>query len=178
MSMKACSAAALLALALFAAPAALAGAPQPAKPVAPSLYTGRWYEIARTPNHMQGDCQAATSDFSGWSGGAFSLTQTCRQGAPNGPAQVTKVSGSILPASSNAKMRLAMMGGLLSQEYWIVDHADDNAWAIMATPGGHFVWLLSRQPVVSPAVRAGLVARVQALGFDVSHLTYEQQPPR
>ena len=127
---------------------------------------------------MQGDCQAATSDFSGWSGGAFSLTQTCRQGAPNGPAQVTKVSGSILPASSNAKMKLAMLGGLITQEYWIVDHADDNAWAIMATPGGHYVWLLSRQPVLNPALRAGIVAHLQTLGFDVSHLTYEQQPPR
>jgi apolipoprotein D and lipocalin family protein len=175
--MKASFAATFAALSLVAAPAT-AGCPQPAKPVAPSLYSGRWYEIARTPNHMEGDCQAATNDFSGWAAGAFQVTQTCRRGSPSGPAQVTKVSGSIVPASSNAKMRLAMMGGLLSQEYWIVDHADDNAWAIMATPGGHFVWLLSRQPVVSPAVRAGIVARVQQLGFDVSHLTYEQQPPR
>ena len=30
---------------------ALASAPpQPARPVAPSLYSGRWYEVARIPN--------------------------------------------------------------------------------------------------------------------------------
>ena len=30
----------------------------------------------------------------------------------------------------------------------ILDHADDNGWAIMATPNGHYVWLMSRRPIL------------------------------
>lgn len=170
--------AAALAAFLFSAAAAAAAAPQPAKAVPPTLYSGRWYEIARTQNKMQADCQASTSDFSGWSSGAFSVTQTCHRGAPNGPAQVMKVSGRVLPASANAKMKLGLLGGLISQEYWIVDRADNGAWAIMDRSDGRYVWLLSRQPSLSAADKAAALARLQSLGFDMGRLAFPQQPAR
>jgi apolipoprotein D and lipocalin family protein len=172
---------ALAALAIGAAPAhatpepAKAHPPQPARSVPPSLYAGRWYEIARTPNQMQSDCQGSTSDFSGWSAGDFHLVQTCHAGSPLGPGQTFDAHGRVLPASANAKMRLGFLGGLISQEYWILDHADDEAWAIMDRADGRYVWLLSRRPTLSPADRATALARLQALGFDLSHLAYPQQ---
>ena len=70
---------------------------------------------------------------------------------------------------------MRFMGGLITQEYWILDHADDNAWAIMATPGGHFVWVLARRPALEPALRAQVLGRVRALGYDVSRLMFPQQ---
>jgi apolipoprotein D and lipocalin family protein len=147
----------------------------PVKPVAANLYTGRWYEIARTPNKMQADCQASTTDFSGWAAGAFKAVQTCHKGAPTGPTQVMKVDGKVLPASQNAKMQLGMLGGLISQEYWILDHADDNRWLIMTTANQRYVWLLSRAPALNGAERAQAVARLQELGFSLAHLAFEQQ---
>lgn len=147
----------------------------PAKPVAANLYTGRWYEIARTPNSMQSDCQGATTEFSGWAGGAFKAVQTCHKGAPTGPAQVTRVDGKVLPASQNAKMQLAMLGGLISQEYWILDHADDNRWLIMCTANQRYVWLLSRAPALSAAEKAQAMGRMQQLGFSLAHLAFPQQ---
>jgi apolipoprotein D and lipocalin family protein len=147
----------------------------PTKPVATNLYTGRWYEIARTPNKMQADCQASTTDFSGWAAGAFKAVQTCHKGAPTGPAQVMRVDGKVLPASQNAKMQLGMLGGLISQEYWILDHADDNRWLIMTTANQRYVWLLSRAPALDEAEKARAVARLQQLGFSLAHLAFEQQ---
>ncbi len=170
--MKITTAAWALAAMLLAAPAAFADAPQPDKPVAVTLYSGRWYEVARTQNRMENGCAALTNDFSGFASGAFQVTQTCHKGAPNGPAQVMKVSGRVLPSSANAKMKLSMLGGLISQEYWIVDHADNNAWAIMATPAGHYVWLLARQPALSAADKAAAMGRLRALGFDLSKFSY------
>ncbi len=49
--------------AAVAAPA-LAAAPEPQKPVDPSRYTGRYYEIARFANANQRDCHAPTYDWS------------------------------------------------------------------------------------------------------------------
>ena len=84
--MKFLSAACALVAALTFGATALAGAPpQPARPVPANLYSGRWYEIARTNNHMQADCQASTTDFSGWRAGVFSVVQTCHKGAVSGP---------------------------------------------------------------------------------------------
>lgn len=171
-------AAALMAL-LLGASQAIASAPQPAKPVSPALYSGRWYEIARTKNKMQANCEASTNDFQNWSPtGAFSIVQTCHQGSPTGPAHVITASGRVLPNCANAKMKLGMLGGLLSQEYWIVDHADNGAWAIMDRSDGRYVWLLSRQPSLSAADKAVALARLQSLGFDMSRLAFPQQPAR
>ncbi|MFI4933854.1 MAG: lipocalin family protein [Caulobacterales bacterium] len=157
---------------------AMAASPQPAKPVAANLYSGRWYEIARTPNRIQSDCQGSTSDFSGWASGAFSVVQTCHKGSVDGPKQTYSARGHVLPASENAKMKLGFMGGLISQEYWIVDHSDDNLWAIMARYDGRYVWLLSRRPVLDQGAKAHAMARMQALGFDMTRLAFPQQTPR
>jgi apolipoprotein D and lipocalin family protein len=173
--MKLTSAAcALLALLGLSSPA-LASIPQPARPVPVNLYSGRWYEIARTNNHMQADCQASTTDFSGWQGGAFSAVQTCHKGAVSGPTTSVTVQGHVLPASQNAKIQLAMLGGLISREYWILDHADDNGWLIMTTSDGRYVWLMSRKPVIPPAVKAAAVGRMQQLGLNLTRLIFPLQ---
>jgi len=162
-------------LLLAMAGTAVAAAPQPTKPVPAVLYTGRWYEIARTPNHIQVDCEASTTDFSGWAAGVFSAVQTCHSGTPRGPKRTISVHGHVLPASQNAKMQLAMLGGLISKEYWILDRSQDNAWLIMATPDARYVWLMSRQPVLSAAARAAAMSRLQALGFNLGRLAFPQQ---
>lgn len=173
--MKSITTAILAAVSLAAAPAFCASAaPQPSKPVPTALYSGRWYEVARTPNKMQSNCQGATNDFANWSSGAFSVVETCHKGAPNGPSQVMKVSGRVLPSSANAKMKLGILGGLLSQEYWILDRSDDNNWAIMDRADGRYVWLLSRQPSLNPADKAVALARLQSLGFKVNNLAFVQ----
>jgi apolipoprotein D and lipocalin family protein len=178
MTMKLTAVACALASVLGLGAPALAAQLQPAKPVPANLYTGRWYEIARTPNGMQRDCQGPTTDFSGWSGGAFSAVQTCHKGAPSGPKATTSVHGKVLPASMNAKMQLAMLGGLISQQYWILDRAADNGWLIMATANDRYVWLMSRQPVLSAATRSVALGRIKSLGFDLSRLSFPQQLTR
>ncbi len=148
----------------------MASAPQPARPVAAALYSGRWYEIARTSNARQKDCRADTIDFSGSATGAFTVLETCRKAS--GAASLNRAGGRLLPETGNAKFTMSFLAGLVRQQYWILDHADDNGWALMATPGGHYIWLLSRQPVMAPGAKASAVARMKALGYDPSRLEF------
>ena len=74
--------------------------------------------------------------------GAFVVTETC--GHASGPPRVSTIKAAIVPGSANAKFRMSILGGLAHPEFWIVDTAPSGDWAIMATPGGHYVWLLSR----------------------------------
>ena len=158
-----------------AASRALAGAPQPAKPVAAALYSGRWYEIARTPNAREKNCQGDTSDFSPLGGGAFTVVETCHKGSPAGPTRTLRTRARILPGSGGAKFAMSFLGGLIRQQYWIVDHADDDAWALMATPGGNYIWLLARQPAMESAAKAAALARLAALGYNSTRLIFPAQ---
>ncbi|MDQ0465429.1 apolipoprotein D and lipocalin family protein [Caulobacter ginsengisoli] len=171
---------ALLATALLFAPAVgpsvawAKSAPQPVKPIAASFYSGRWYEIARTPNSNQRDCQAPTSEFTANAGGRYQIVQTCHRGAPTGEAKVFKSTAALVPGAQNAKFTVTFFG-LAKQEYWVLDCSGDGQWAIMATPGGNYVWLLSRRPVMSAAAKAQALARIKALGYDTGRLELPRQ---
>lgn len=155
---------------------ALAAAQAPSKPVAASFYTGKWYEIARTPNSGQRDCQAPSTEFTGKAGGnGFAVHQVCHKGSPAGPSKSFNTTGAIVADTQNAKFKMSFLGGLKKQEYWVLDRADDQSWAIMATPGGNFVWLLSRKPVMDADARTAALEKVKALGY--SKIEYPQQPP-
>jgi apolipoprotein D and lipocalin family protein len=160
---------------LMVAGAALAAAPQPTRSVSASFYSGRWYEIARIPNAGQRDCEAPESQFArlGGSGdtgfisdtGEFSVRQVCHRGSPVGATRVFATRGRILPGSRNAKFELSFLGGVRKQEYWVIDTAPDGGWALMATPGGNYIWLLSRKAVMPAAAKAAAIARIRALGY-------------
>ena len=153
---------------------ALAGAQPPAKPVAATFYSGRWYEIARTPNAGQRDCEAPTTDFT-TEGGSFKVRQTCHRGSALGPEKVFSTTGRIIQGSQNTRFTMSFLGGLKKQEYWVLDCANDHSWAIMATPGGNYVWLIARQPDMPSASQAVAVERVRELGY--GKLEFPQHPP-
>ena len=159
---------------LSAAPAAHAAAPEPASRVELTKMTGRWYEVARTPNAMQKACEAATADWTR-TGAGYSVVQTCRRGAPDGPKKEWKASATPVDPVKNAKFKLSFFGGVMNQEYWVLDHRTDQGWLIMGTPGGNYVWLLSKAPQLTAAVRAQAIARIKQLGYDTSKLEFPQQ---
>ena len=159
----------LSALMLLAGPAlARDSAPQPAKALASSFFTGRWYEIARTDNFRQKDCQAPTYDFKPpkASAGPPAFVMTCRKGSPTGKAESMNINVRLPTDALRAKFGVSAMGGVLKQDYWILDRADDMSWAIMATPGGNYVWLLARKPTLDAGLKAKLIAQLSALGYD------------
>ena len=45
----------------------------------------------------------------------------------------------------------------------------------MATPGGHYIWLLARSPVMEPTAKSAAMARISALGYDPARLIFPAQ---
>lgn len=157
-----------LVCALIAAPA-FASAPEPARRVEPSSYTGRWYEIARIPNRFQRNCQAPFVDYT-LEGQKVRAVQQCAAAGGRNP-RVYRSSGRILDPGANAKVRLTFMG-FWSQDYWIVDHDPAAGWALVGDPAGKFVWVMFRDPAPPQPAVAAAVARVGALGYNTARLEY------
>ena len=162
------------ALGLVAFPAQAAKAPEPLREVELTKMTGRWYEVARTPNAMQKDCQGATSDWA-LDGKGYDVVQTCRRGSADGPKKEWKASAAVTDPVKKAKFKLSFFGGVVNQEYWILDHRTDQGWLIMGTPGGNYVWLMSKAPQLAAGARNQALARIKQLGYDVSKLEFPEQ---
>jgi apolipoprotein D and lipocalin family protein len=148
--------------------------PQPAKPVDPSRYVGRWYEVARLPNKVQTGCDAATSDWARDSGGTFDVVQTCRGSTWDGKVKVWKGSGKIIDARTNAKFRIGFFAGMVKEDYWVLDRADDYTWCILTTPNPRFLWIMARKPL-GAGQRAALIERARQMGYDTSALIFDRQ---
>ncbi|MDB5461897.1 MAG: hypothetical protein JWP23_286 [Phenylobacterium sp.] len=160
------------AAALAVAQAAVADAmPQPAPHIELTKIVGRWYEVARLPNMTQRGCQAGTSDWTR-NGVGLSVVQACHKGAPDGPLSEWKAKARVADPVSNAKFRMSFFGGLISQEYWVLDQRSDQGWLILATHDGKYLWLMSQKPTLPTAFRSEALARIKQLGFDTGRLEF------
>lgn len=156
---------------LLAGPPAVAGEALPRVELTKMM--GRWYEVARVPNKIQHGCQAGASDWTP-QGQGFSVLQTCRKGGPEGPLAQWKGKAVVQDPATNARLKMSFFGGLVSQDYLVLDHRPEQGWLIMATANRKFVWLMSTKPTLNAGVRAAAVARIRQLGFDTEALEFPQ----
>jgi len=140
--------------------------PQPGKPVKLSQYLGLWYEIGRYDNDFERGLEGVTAEYRVRADGLIRILNTGRQGSPTGRARVTQGWGKVVGGSDSTKLRVSFFGPLFSGDYWILDHADDYAWAIVGEPSGRYLWLLSRRPYLAPEARSAIFARARELGYD------------
>jgi apolipoprotein D and lipocalin family protein len=153
------------------------GAISPAKPLDPTRYVGRWYEVARIPNKLQTDCVAATSDWSRQPDGVFNVVQTCHMGKPSGPTKIWRGAGRIIDALTNSRFRIGFFGGFVKMDYQVLDRGDDYSWCILTAANPKYLWIMSRHPTLAPDEKAALVARAQSLGYNTAGLVYDNQAP-
>jgi len=155
-------------------------APAPAKPISTAqIYTGRWFEIARTPISLTTDCVAGTTDFFNRADGQLIEQDAChKNNDPAGPEKVFTGTVKIVDPGENAKIAVhyTLFGFLpFTQTYWMLDHGADDSWLIVSNPGFTSVDLLTRAPHPSAAETLALKSRIAALGYDTSKLEFPEQ---
>jgi apolipoprotein D and lipocalin family protein len=148
--------------------------PQPTKPVDRTKYAGLWYELGRYENLFERGCEGVTTDYELRADGLIQLTNTCRKGSVSAPVQVTHGRAKIVDPT-NTKLKVSFFGPWFIGDYWVLDHAPDYSWSIMAEPTGRYLWLLTRAAKPSAQVRETIEARAKQLGYDLSYLHTTQQ---
>ncbi len=151
--------------------------PEPAKPVELDRYVGRWYEIARYDVSFERNGEGVTADYTARPDGLIDVLNTERLFAPDGRERSARATARPVPGSGNAKLKVAFFGKFFVGNYWVLDHADNYAWAIVGEPSGRYLWLLARAPVLADEERDALVARAASLGYDTGMLRFTRQPP-
>ena len=149
-------------------------APQPAKVVdLDRFYSGRWLEIARLPMSLTDGCVAGATNYVVINPTRVDVRDTCQVDTPQGREKSIGARGEVLDPGTNAKLRVRYLGGLITWDYWVLDHAEDYSWFISADPTFDKLWIYTRE-VPDAAERRALVARAAALGYDVSRLEFPE----
>jgi apolipoprotein D and lipocalin family protein len=139
-------------------------------------YVGKWYELARFPNGFEENCEGVTAEYAVRPDGRIDVLNTCREGSPSGKAREAKGIASVVDPATDARLKVHF-GVPFEGDYWILDRADDYAWSLVGEPAGRYLWVLSRTPTVSQAVRDDLLKRLSARGYATDQLKWTQQPP-
>ncbi len=158
-------------------PVGNAAVPQPARAVDLNRYAGLWYEIGRYENGFERGCEGVTARYTVRDDGLVGVLNTCRQGGLDGEARTAEGRAKVVEGSGNAKLKVSFFGPFYFGDYWVLDHAEDYAWSIVGEPSGRYLWILSREAQPSAPVREAIMARVAALGYDLSLVRPVQQPP-
>ncbi|MEW5684910.1 MAG: lipocalin family protein [Pseudomonadota bacterium] len=162
---------AALAACMLLAPVSAQAAVEPTGRIELAKMMGRWYEVARVPNVLQKGCQAGASEWAPAAGG-FAVVQSCRKDSPDGPIKTWKAKATVADPRTNAKFKMTFFGGVVSQDYVVVEHRPEQGWLVLATANGKYLWLMSQKPVLPAAVKTQALARIRQLGFDVGRLEF------
>ena len=115
--------------------------------------------------------QAGTADWTRTHDG-YAVIQACHKGSVQAPKTEWRAKAKVVDPRTNAKFKLSFFGGLLSQEYWVLDTRPEQGWLILGTPGGNYLWLMSQRPALTATVKAQALNRIKQLGYDVARLEF------
>lgn len=146
-------------------------------------YMGRWYEIAKFPNRFQADCVSDTSaEYRLQPDGTVAVRNACRlatgamksadgQARPIGPAPSAQLQVRFAPAWLSW---LPWVWG----DYWVIDLDADYQLVAVSEPSREYLWVLARQPQVTPAAYDALLQRLQGQGLDTRKLERSRHKAR
>lgn len=141
-------------------------------------YAGRWFELARLPNKYQDKCAGeVTATYRLQRDGRIEVVNECS--TADGDTMSVVGAAKMVEPPSKLKVRFApawlsflpMVWG----DYWVIDLADDYAWAAVGEPSREYFWILSREPRLSEETIQEIVGRAEAQGYDLAPMTRTRQ---
>jgi apolipoprotein D and lipocalin family protein len=138
-------------------------------------YLGTWHEIASFPQRFQRGCTATTATYTLRDDGQIDVLNRCRLGGLGGEAKSARGVARVVDAGRNARLEVSFFRPFWG-DYWVIDLGRDYEYAVVGHPSRDYLWVLSRTPAMAEATYAGILARLQAQGYETSRLVRTLQP--
>ncbi|MET1081158.1 MAG: lipocalin family protein [Pseudomonas sp.] len=145
-------------------------------------YQGTWYEQARLPMFFQRNCLQSEALYRLRDDGSVAVTNRCT--TEGGGSQ--QVEGTAVPQVAGQTDKLwvqfdtwfsRLFPGLTRGEYWILALDDDYRSALVGHPNRKYLWLLTREPRASDALRERLLEVARQQGYDTERLIWRPADP-
>lgn len=143
--------------------------PLPVATIELERYLGLWHEQARLPNSFEEGCQNVTAEYATREDGLISVTNTCVEA--DGERRVARGRARPVGEGGQGKLKVSFFGPFWA-DYWVLDRGAAYEWAIVGEPEGKYLWVLTREEVMTPERRAAFEQRVTELGYRPAELVW------
>src|SRR3954469_15706234 len=132
-------------------------------------YLGRWYVISHTPNFLEKGKVGTADNYSRRPDGKLQADFSFRKGSLDQPEQEWKGVATIVNAQSNAEWKVQLLWPF-SADYLILELDPEYRWAVVASRGGKWLWVLARETSLPAPTYVDLLKRIEARGLDAMNL--------
>jgi apolipoprotein D and lipocalin family protein len=137
-------------------------------------YLGTWYEMARLDHSFERGLSRVTAEYALNEDGTVSVLNRgwdAEAGRWKEARGTAECSGD--PGTGSLKVTFFWP---FSGDYHIIDlDREGYRWALVTGSSREYLWILSREPRLDPAVKAQLVAKAKEAGFDTETLVWVEQ---
>lgn len=146
--------------------------PLPIAQIDQQRYLGLWHEQARLPNRFEEGCLRATAEYATRDDGLISVVNTCFEAG----GETRAARGRARPAgeAGEGKLEVSFFGPFWAN-YWVLERGENYEWSIVGEPEGRYLWVLTREREITPAMRADFERRITELGYRPADLVWAPQ---
>lgn len=144
------------------------------RPVDLERFMGDWYVIAFIPIDLpivgEAGAHNGIESYRLEPDGTIATTYTFRDGGFDGPEKVQQPRGRVANPPVNSEWKMKFFWFLPAGDFLILSVDDDYQRTIIGVPDRRWVWLMARTPTLPQADYDALVAKIGAMGYDLSKL--------
>lgn len=136
---------------------------------------GTWHVISNIPYWLEEGKVATADRYRLRSDGRMDNTYVFRRGSFDAPEEEWHGIAWVDDAASNAHWKVQFVWPFTT-DYLIIDLDPDYRWLAVGHPSRDYFWILARERSMDPMVRAGILSRAQAQGYDPARIADVPQP--
>lgn len=163
-------------LLLGAALSGCTGIPPGAEPVTGfqlERYLGTWYEIARLDHRFERGLTQVSAEYAMRGDGGVRVVNRGYD-VEAGTWQEAVCKAYFIDEPDVGRLKVSFFGPFYGA-YNVLALGVDYDYALVAGPNLDYLWLLSRQRVLDPAIQSRLLEQAAAVGYDVDALIFVEQ---
>lgn len=132
-------------------------------------YLGQWYEIARLDHYFERGMEQTVAEYTKLDDGYI---QVINSGFKDGKFKTSV--GKAKVTATPGLLRVSFFGPFYS-DYRILMLDENYQYALVGGSSYEYLWILSRTPVISNAVKSMILVEAQRRGYDIDKLIWVKQ---
>lgn len=138
-------------------------------------YLGKWYEIARFPNSFEKDLVGVTAEYSLMENGKIKVVNSGYKHDLGGKYKEAVGKAKVPNPDDPANLKVSFFW-IFYSDYFVMELDEKNySWAVIGSSSPDYLWILSREPIISDSLLEDLKTRISKRGYDVSRLHMVKQ---